>query len=223
MKLNLSVTAVLVCGLMPAQSAPGNAGARLALIPTEPMSEMRLPDNKPVGSAAAPGTRTTPEPAVRSSKLDLLPAGDPIYLGDEKPASPVDQWRTYSPARVDSVSRDGQGLALQGFDVISYLERHPEKGQKAYAFEHNGVTWLFANNEHLRRFSRQPEQYIPEYGGFCAYSIGHGFPATADPRVFTLEGNKLYLFFDKAAQTVWQQNQRNMVTAADRNWPKLHR
>lgn len=224
MRRMLSITSILVCGMLPAQVAPSTPGARLTLIPAEPVSEMRLPDRAP---AAAPKTAvtagSTPEPATRSSKLDLLPAGDPIYLGDEKPASPLDQWRTYSPARVDSVSRDGQGVALQGFDVISYLDQHAEPGQKTYAFDYKGLTWLFANGEHLRLFSRQPEQYIPEYGGFCAYSIGRGYPATADPKIFTLEGGKLYFFFDRAARSVWQQDQRNMVAAADRNWPKLHR
>ena len=218
MFFRICFAAGLACGFMSGQTSV------LALIPSEPMSEMHLPQGRPAAAGkASPVAETAPERKVQPSVLHLLAAGDPIYLVEKKPDATQDQWRTYSVPKVDPISRDGQGLALQGFDVVSYLDKHAEKGRSEYSFAYGGVTWLFATAEHLQRFVRQPEQYLPEYGGFCAYSIGRGYPATADPRVFTLDGTRLYLFFDKAVQIVWQQDQRNSVVAADRNWPKLHR
>lgn len=204
------VAAALGCGLMQAQ---------LTLAPSEPLSALHPPTAAPAKAASG----ETPSGTIRPSFLTLLPAGDPLYLGEEKPESASDQWRTYSPPRVDAISRNGAGLALQGFDVLSYPEGRAEAGRKEFSLEYGAITWLFSTADHLRQFARHPEQFVPEYGGFCAYSIGKGFPATADPKAFITEGSKVYLFFDQATKTVWEQDRRRLVAAADRHWPKLHR
>src|SRR5262249_11845722 len=108
-------------------------------------------------------------------------------------------------------------------DVVSYQGNRAEKGRKEFSADYGGITWYFTTDDHRNQFRQDPEGFLPEYGGFCAYSIGRGYPATADPRAFTLNDRKLYLFSDKAGQTGWEQDQRRLVTAANRYWPKLHR
>lgn len=200
-------------------------GARLKLEPSAPLTELRFPKPKP-GASKPPASDAAArrEPAVRPAILNLKPVGDPIYLVEEPgPDADRDQWRTYRRPKVDRFSKDGEGIGIQGYDVVSYIEKRAEKGRKEFSFEHDGVTWHFANAEHRDLFRKDPERYLPEYGGFCAYSVGRGYPATADPRAYAIEGGKLYLFFDKAVQTVWGQDQRRLVAGADRYWPQLHR
>lgn len=195
-------------------------GARLMLAPSEPLMEQR--SSKP--NAATPAPQAAEERKVRPAILDLKPSGDQIYLVEEQERdTALDQWRTYRRPRVDRFSKDGESVALQGYDVVSYFEKHAEKGLKELSVEYRGVTWLFAGAEHRKHFIEDPERYLPEYGGFCAYSVSKGYPATADPRVYSIESGKLYLFFDRAVQLVWVQGQGAPISRADRNWPKLHR
>jgi YHS domain-containing protein len=125
--------------------------------------------------------------------------------------------------KVELFSRDGTGVAVQGYDLVSYLSERAEKGKKEFAVEYGGTTWWFATAEHRDLFTADRERYLPGYGGFCAYSIAKGYPATADPRVFAVVGGKVYLFFDKSVRSAWEQDQNRLIGAADRNWPTLHR
>ena len=195
-------------------------GARLKLVePAEEMSQMRLP------KAAEPAAKKQVD-GVRPAILQLKPPSNPIYL-EEAPApegTDRDKWRTYQRPKVDAISRDGMGAALQGYDVLSYLEDgSAERGSEKFTAEYGGVTWRFTTAEHRDRFRANPQAYQPEYGGFCAYSVGRGYPATADPKSFKVQDGKLYLFFNRAAQLVWEQDQRQLSAAADRNWPRMHR
>ena len=199
-------------------------GARLRLAPSDPLTEPQFPKPKDeVADPQAVSGSATAKKKIRPAILDLKPAGDPIYVIEEPvPSTSDNQWRTYQRPKVERFSRDGAGIAVHGYDVVAYRERRAENGKKEFPFEYGGITWYFSSKEHRDLFSKDPERYLPEYGGFCAYSIGNGYPATADPRVFTIEGGKLYLFFDKAVRAVWEQDRDRLVTKADQNWPELH-
>lgn len=217
MFLTAAVFTVTVAGQMAGQEAE-QRGAPLNLLATEPLSEPRFPKQ-----TEPPKTTVTLTGGVRPAILNLKPAGDPIYLVEEPAVeSERDKWRTYQRPKVDRFSKDGDGVAIQGYDVLSYLEKRAEKGRKEFSLEYGGIKWYFANSDHRDQFRQDPESFLPEYGGFCAYSVGRGYPATADPHAFSVEGHKLYLFFDRAVQTVWEQDQRHLVTSADRYWPQLH-
>ena len=155
-------------------------------------------------------------------RLEIRPSGDPIYIVEEREWD-GGQWLTYRRPKVDPFSRDAHGVALTGYDVISYLEKRAERGTRENSASYGGVTWWFTSEEHRRIFAAEAERFVPEYGGFCAYSVGRGAAATADPRVYAVTGGKLYLFFDPAVKAAWEQEQRISTANADRNWPKLHR
>lgn len=221
--------AVFTCVLTGQTTSPPPAtepGTRLKLVPSEPLTEPHFP--KPAGSeparATQPVTGSAPESKVRPAVLNLKPASDPIYLvEDSEPGPEEGQWRTFRRPKVDPVSRNAEGIALQGYDVISYFEKHPDRGRKEFSVEREGVTWLFSSSEHRRLFLEDPDRFVPQYGGFCAYSVAKGYPATADALAYEVDGSKLYLFYDKAVQTVWREDQRRLVVRAERNWPNLHR
>ena len=158
--------------------------------------------------------------ATPPHRLEIKPSGDPIYIVEEREWD-GGQWLTYRRPKVDPFSKDADGVALKGYDVISYFEKHDEKGSKVHSASFGGVTWWFASAEHRRTFVIDPARFVPEYGGFCAYSVGRGAAATADPRVYSVTGGKLYLFYDPAVKAVWEQS--GSIANADRNWPRLHR
>ena len=64
-----------------------------------------------------------------------------------------------------SVSTVGAG----GYDLVSFYGGGPEKGSGFNQSVHNDVTYVFANEVNLKKFEKNPEKYLPQYGGYCAY------------------------------------------------------
>jgi YHS domain-containing protein len=131
--------------------------------------------------------------------------------------------RTHQKRKVDPIDHDREGLALEGYDVVSYLDRKPGKGRKEFSADYGGLTWVFATAANRDEFRRDPERLLPQYGGFCAYSVSIGSPAHADPRIFEIADRKLYLFFDPAVRSVWQQEREHAIAEATAWWPQVHR
>jgi YHS domain-containing protein len=164
-----------------------------------------------------------PQPsAVKPSRLEIKPSSDPIYVVQESRWD-GNHWQTFQAPKVDQYSRNGDGIAIQGYDVMSYLEKRAEKGKEQLQTEFGGVLWRFASEDHKRQFLLDPARFVPAYGGFCAYSIGRGYPATADPEAFAVHRGRVYLFFDPAVRAVWEQDLDQWISKADLSWPKVHR
>ncbi len=200
--------AVALASVTTAQPAKGPI-----LVPSEPLDE--LARQREVRA------HRQPEPAP-AHRLEIVPPGDALYVVEQDEWDGR-QWQTYRRPKVDLFSRDSAGLAVQGYDVVSYQEGKAERGTKDYVVELAGVTWRFTTRDHLRQFTAEPDRYLPAYGGFCAYSVSRGYPVTADPKSFAVRRGKLYLLFDPAVKLVWEQNERSFAEKADRYWPQLHR
>ena len=156
------LTAGIFTAILAGQDAGSDTeqrGRPLKLLPSEPLSEPHFPkQTESLKSADAPEGR------VRLAILNLRPAGDPIYLSEEPAVeSNLDKWRTYQRPKVDRFSKDGEGVAIQGYDVVSYLEKRAEKGRKEFSAEYGGIHWYFANSYHRDQFLRDPEPFLP-YG-----------------------------------------------------------
>ncbi|MEZ5403374.1 MAG: YHS domain-containing (seleno)protein [Bryobacteraceae bacterium] len=203
----------------------GAAVAQL-LAAEQPGAKLQLKQSPPLVEPAFPkaGHRAAAERnEVRPAILELRPAADPIYFDESREHDANGEWRTYRVPKVDAVSRDGDGVALGGYDAVAYLGGRAERGSRRFETTLDGLRWQFVSEENRGLFLRNPARYIPEFGGFCTYSVGKGFPAQANPRVFVLEGGSVYLFFDEAARAAWEQDRAAMLNRAAKNWPRLHR
>lgn len=91
------------------------------------------------------------------------------------------------------------GIAIGGFDPVSYFtESTPLAGLAEHEFFWMGAPWHFANAANLEVFRRHPELYAPQYGGHGAMSMARGFVADADPRIYTVFKQRLFLFYSAA-------------------------
>lgn len=84
------------------------------------------------------------------------------------------------------------------YDPVSYFEimwHVPSKGNKQYQSNHEWVIYYFRNNQNKELFDKNPDQYLPQYGGYCATAISEWKTAPIDPFAFRIEDNKLYLFY----------------------------
>lgn len=117
------------------------------------------------------------------------------------------------------------GLAIQGYDPVSYFTGKPVEGDKAYAFQFQGVVYYFKNAANLEQFKKSPTNYEPQYGGWCAYAMGaKGEKVDIDPETFKIIDKKLYLFYNKYFNNTlksWNKDEAKLKSKADANWSKF--
>jgi YHS domain-containing protein len=111
---------------------------------------------------------------------------------------------------------------LNGYDPVAYhTEAKPVKGNGWNVAEHNGITYLFANEKNRKMFENDPEKFLPAFGGFCAYGVALGKKFASDPEVWRIENGKLFLNLDADIQKKWEKDLRGYIQKADANWPQI--
>ncbi|HEX5652295.1 MAG TPA: YHS domain-containing (seleno)protein, partial [Chitinophagaceae bacterium] len=88
-----------------------------------------------------------------------------------------------------------------------------------YVFKWKQANWYFSSKAHLDSFSNNPEKFAPQYGGFCAFACSNGRKAPTDPNAWAIIDGKLYLNKSLEIQEKWNQNQKERIEQADKNWP----
>ena len=112
--------------------------------------------------------------------------------------------------------------AIRGYDPVAYFKvGKPVKGNESYHYQWKNTTWLFATKEDLELFSRNPEQYSPQYGGYCAYGLSEGHKAPTDPNAWTIVEGKLYLNYSPKVKEMWMKNQKERIQVADKTWSEI--
>jgi len=118
------------------------------------------------------------------------------------------------------------GLALRGYDPVCYFtDAGAEKGTKAFSVTDHGVAYYFASRVNKELFQADPAKYEPQYGGWCAYAMGHdGSKVDVDPETFKITNGKLFLFyhqfFNNTLKT-WNQDETRLHNQADAHWQKI--
>lgn len=112
--------------------------------------------------------------------------------------------------------------AARGYDVVAYFtENKPLKGIAEFELQHAEVKWLFSSQENLELFKKDPEKYMPQYGGYCAYAVARGSTASSKPEYFTIHDDKLYLNYSKSVYKRWIKDKDKYISDASKNWPAV--
>lgn len=119
-----------------------------------------------------------------------------------------------------------KGYAAEGFDVVSYFGNEAEEGNKLFSTTYKGVKYKFSTRENLLIFKQDPEMYVPQYGGFCAYAVAEkGEKVSVNPKTFQIIDNKLYLFYNSwGVNTLEKWNEQGaeaLKEKADANWKNI--
>lgn len=123
---------------------------------------------------------------------------------------------------VEPVNRDAERLALRGYDAVAYFrEGEAAEGRAEFAHEWNGARWLFKSAENRDAFARAPEEFAPQFGGYCSYAVSRGYTADADPRAWKVVNGKLYLNYNLDVRGLWEQDVPGNVRKGDENWPQF--
>jgi len=112
--------------------------------------------------------------------------------------------------------------AILGYDPVAYFtEGKAVKGNENLTYHWNDADWYFSSPQNLNSFSKNPDKYVPQYGGYCAYGLSEGHKAPTDPDAWTIVDGKLYLNYSKDVRTKWRENEKERIEKADKNWPQL--
>jgi YHS domain-containing protein len=116
------------------------------------------------------------------------------------------------------------GLGAKGYDVVAYFAQgKPVLGSARYESVYGGVTWRFASKEHHDLFEANPENYAPQYGGFCSWGAANGKLFDVDPvNGWTIVDGKLYLNFNADLNKTFTKDAAKFIPMADKNWQTLN-
>ena len=119
------------------------------------------------------------------------------------------------------------GIAAQGYDVVSFFNGSPKKGNEAYASNYNGGKYLFASLEDKEKFDASPDSYTPEYGGFCAIAMSEDKEVNPNPKSWEVRDGKLYFFTRMLfgiidAKRQWVKKPEELRGLADTAWEKMN-
>jgi YHS domain-containing protein len=124
---------------------------------------------------------------------------------------------------------DDSSIALQGYSPVSYLDLGlAQRGVKDFKSTYNDVVYYFTSAEQKSTFDKNPEKYLPQYGGYCAYGVYIGAKFRVDPNKFIVKDGKYFLYLynlEVDAEQKWlaENNHNRLVATANANWKKLSR
>lgn len=123
---------------------------------------------------------------------------------------------------MNPVSTNSENVAIKGFDAVAYFAADgAAKGKPEFEFVWNGAKWLFSNGENLEKFKQNPEQYAPQFGGYCSWAVSHGYTADSDPEAWKIVDNKLYLNYNWKVKEKWEAEQQGLIQTGEKNWKEF--
>lgn len=113
-------------------------------------------------------------------------------------------------------------VAIQGYDPVAYFESNKAtKGNNAISATFEEATYYFSSENNKTLFLKNPTQYQPQFGGYCAYGMSEGYEAPIQPEAFTIMDNKLYLNYSLKVKEMWSKERLQRIEKANENWKKL--
>jgi len=114
------------------------------------------------------------------------------------------------------------GLAISGFDPVAYFSRgQPVQGRPEFELRGAGVIWRFENEGNRAAFAKQPEVYGPQFGGYDPVAIGRDTSVAGHPLIWTILGERLYLFYDEPARAEFLADPERIIERARQKWPSV--
>lgn len=113
--------------------------------------------------------------------------------------------------------------AIKGYCPIAYREQHkPVLGDPAHHSAHQGVVYFFTSAEAKKRFDADPAKHVPQFGGLCTTALGgtYGNRFEADPEVFAVYADRLFLFSSIRARRAFETSPNDFVVTATSRFRK---
>lgn len=125
---------------------------------------------------------------------------------------------------VKKVSTTAENIAIKGFDTVAYFTSETAvQGNSQYQLVWNGAKWLFSSAENLEKFKANPEQFAPQFGGYCSFAVSKGYTADGDPQAWKIVDGKLYLNYNQKVKEMWEAEQETRIKNGEKNWQEFQK
>ncbi|MGD1853673.1 MAG: YHS domain-containing (seleno)protein [Leptolyngbyaceae cyanobacterium] len=171
-----------------------------------------------VGCARPPATPT--DVTIAGPDPDATPVADTAPVAVEETPVETNTVEIVETAQNIRYFVDNNNLAIRGTDPVAYFTQGgPVAGSADFTHTWNNAVWQFATAENRDLFAANPEQYAPQYGGFCAWAVSQGYTASIDPNAWKIVDGKLYLNYSRGVQRRWERDIPGNISQANANWP----
>ena len=120
------------------------------------------------------------------------------------------------------ISTTTENVAIKGYDTVAYFaDSGAVKGNPQFELVWDGAKWLFSSSENMEKFKANPEQYAPQFGGYCSWAVSHGYTADGDPQAWKMVDGKLYLNYNQQVKEKWEAEQPKLIEAGKKNWQEF--
>jgi len=110
-------------------------------------------------------------------------------------------------------------LMLKGYDPVAYFtDGKPVPGKVEIATQHDGLDYRFVNEEHRQMFLKDPEHYVPKYGGFCSQGIAYAVMFGGEAEKFQIINDRLFIYGDQGAIDAWNSSPKKHLEYAEHYW-----
>ena len=122
----------------------------------------------------------------------------------------------------NGLTTSGVPLGLHGVDAVALATIHDvAEGSAKHTVVVDDTAYYFASAEAAGQFEKDPDKYLPQYGGFCAFAVALGKKFDGDPRYADVLDGKLYLFVNEEVYAMYKQNRRETIRKAEARWPSI--
>ena len=148
-------------------------------------------------------------------KLTLIISVATLLIGNG--AFAADEFNTST-----GITSAGAPLGVHGVDTVALSTLGAvAEGTATYTVVEDGVAYYFATQSSANKFSKNPDRYLPQFGGFCAYAVAFGKKFDGDPQFADIVDGKLYLFVNGAVLAKYKLDPQRYITDAHKTWPKI--
>ncbi|NQZ76995.1 MAG: YHS domain-containing protein [Ekhidna sp.] len=127
---------------------------------------------------------------------------------------------------------NAEGIALDGYDPVAYFEQGEARvGVESEQVEYEGLTYYFSSTKNRSLFLKNPEQYLPKYGGWCAYAVAESATKMEpDLTQWQIQDGELILFTSNIMTKLtgslkddWNEDPDGYMDRADTNWSSMNK
>ena len=113
-------------------------------------------------------------------------------------------------------------IVLQGHDPVTFHTIGKAiKGNPAISAEHCGYRYLFSSENNKSAFEERVEEYLPAFGGFCAYGVSLGVLFPVEINTWEIIDGRLVLQYSQDVKKKFDEQKNENIRKANENWPNL--
>ncbi len=207
MRFSLGIVSLSVVLAGWSQQAPARPERHDGTLRLEPSTANRLPERPPRKQPAA----ERPQPKVSGDGM--------LTLAELDLGAALELKGTVVP-----FAGNADGVLFGGYDpVVRFADGKAVQGKLQFEAGFAGKTVRFVSEENRLKFVKEPEAYLSEFGGYCAYHLSKGEAVTADSRSFRIVSGRMYEFSSEAIARSWERSPEVLLVRAREAWAQLAR